>query len=375
MPAGAFRLYYDAAVPLDSTRGCASDDEADTDATSLALDALLTLDPGPATSAAIDDAAAWLADLQDPFTGGFPGTGPTADPNSNTTGLAVQALNAAGFPDVATGGRSYVGTLQLDADQTAGTPAVGEEGAIALNPGAFDDAISGGIPAPQRDQWRRATSQAVLAFDFPAFAISRADAVPVEPARLLDTRPGQPTIDGVQSGTGLTAAGSTLVLQVAGRGGVPADASAVVLNVTADGAQGPGYVTVYPCDIPRPVASSVNFVADTPVPNAVITTLSITGTVCLYVAVNAVNLIADVGGYFPATSGYSGLAPARLLDTRPGQSTVDGTQLGAGPSAAGSTLELPVGGRGGVRLRCCRCRVERHRRRSAGPRLRHRLRM
>ena len=171
---------------------------------------------------------------------------------------------------------------------------------------------------------------------------------PLPPARLLDTRPGQPTVDGAAAGAGLTAADSTLVLQVTGRGGVPDDAAAVVLNVTADGAQGSGYVTVYPCDAERPLASSVNFVAGTPVPNAVITKLSATGTVCLYVAVNAVNLIADVSGYFPAASGYNGLTPARLLDTRAGQSTVDGAQLGAGLSQAGSTVVLPVAGRGGV---------------------------
>ena len=34
-PAGGFRLFYDAVNPVDSTRGCESDDEADTDATLL----------------------------------------------------------------------------------------------------------------------------------------------------------------------------------------------------------------------------------------------------------------------------------------------------------------------------------------------------
>ena len=143
-------------------------------------------------------------------------------------------------------------------------------------------------------------------------------------------------------------AGSTLVLNVAGRGGVPADAAAVVLNVTAAGGQGPGFVTAFPCDAARPVASSLNFVAGTPITNQVITGLSAAGTVCLFVGVSAVNLIADVGGYFPAASGYHALTPARLLDTRPGESTVDDKALGAGPAVAGSTLRLDVAGRGGV---------------------------
>ncbi|HEX3088406.1 MAG TPA: hypothetical protein VHQ23_07100, partial [Ilumatobacteraceae bacterium] len=82
------------------------------------------------------------------------------------------------------------------------------------------------------------------------------------------------------------------------RGGVPDTATSVVLNVTADDGQGQGFVTVYPCDSPQPVASNLNFVAGTPVANAAITQLSATGTVCLFVAVNAVDLVADVSGYF-----------------------------------------------------------------------------
>ena len=45
---------------------------------------------------------------------------------------------------------------------------------------------------------------------------------------------------------------------------------AVVLNVTVTDAQGPGFVTVYPCGAVRPLASSLNFVAGQTVPNAVI---------------------------------------------------------------------------------------------------------
>src|SRR6185295_3672058 len=142
--------------------------------------------------------------------------------------------------------------------------------------------------------------------------------------------------------------GSTLVLNVAGRGGVPADAAAVVLNVTAAGGQGPGFITAFPCDAAQPMTSSLNFVAGEAITNQVITGMSVTGTVCLFVGANAVNLIADVGGYFPAASGYHALTPARILDSRPGQSTVDGQALGAGPTKAGATLVLAVAGRGGV---------------------------
>ena len=66
----------------------------------------------------------------------------------------------------------------------------------------------------------------------------------------------------------------------------------------AVGGLGTGFVTVYPCDSALPFASSLNFVADDPTPNAAIVKLSAAGTVCLYVATSPVNLVADVSGYF-----------------------------------------------------------------------------
>src|SRR5258705_489854 len=83
-------------------------------------------------------------------------------------------------------------------------------------------------------------------------------------------------------GAGPVSAGSTLALDVAGRGGVPADADAVVLNVTATAGQIGGFVTVYPCDATRPLASSLNFGSSAAVANTVTTELSADGKVCLF---------------------------------------------------------------------------------------------
>src|SRR5690606_12988650 len=59
------------------------------------------------------------------------------------------------------------------------------------------------------------------------------DVTPLEPTRLLDTRPGGATVDGAMRELGLQPAGATLALRVIDRGGVPDTASAVVLNLTA----------------------------------------------------------------------------------------------------------------------------------------------
>jgi hypothetical protein len=169
--------------------------------------------------------------------------------------------------------------------------------------------------------------------------------VPLVPARVLESRPGA-TVDGQSANLGVRAAGSVTELRVAGRGGVPADAAAVVLNVTVTEAEGPGFVTVYPCGAARPNASNLNYVAGDTVPNAVIAKVGADGKVCLF-TLAATHLLADVNGYYPAGSPYVPLVPARVLESRPG-ATVDGQSANLGVRAAGSVTELRVAGRGGV---------------------------
>ena len=171
---------------------------------------------------------------------------------------------------------------------------------------------------------------------------------PLTPGRLMDSREGQSTVDGQFAGIGVRAANSVTELQVGGRGGVPIDAAAVVLNVTVTGAQGSGFITVFPCGEALPTASNLNFVTGDTVPNAVIVKLGAGGKVCLFAAESATHLIADTNGYFPAGSGFAPLTPGRLMDSREGQSTVDGLFAGIGVRAANSVTELQVGGRGGV---------------------------
>ena len=98
----------------------------------------------------------------------------------------------------------------------------------------------------------------------PVSAAGETGLVSIDPARLLDTRSGSTTIDGTGSGGGPTEAGVPVVVDVVGRGVVPADGvSAVVVNVTVDNSAtaNAGYVTVYPTGDPTPLASSLNFAA------------------------------------------------------------------------------------------------------------------
>jgi subtilisin family serine protease len=144
-------------------------------------------------------------------------------------------------------------------------------------------------------------SRNALLFSSPsALPVNNQSFVSLVPARLLESRtgPGLVTVDGLFTGLGVRAGGSVTELNVAGRGGVAADASAVVLTVTVTQPAAAGFITVFPCGTPRPLASNVNFAPGTTVANTVVSGVGTAGHVCLYTLVDT-DLVVDVNGYFP----------------------------------------------------------------------------
>jgi bacillolysin len=167
------------------------------------------------------------------------------------------------------------------------------------------------------------------------------------PARLLETRQGRTTVDGAFNGLGLRGAGTITALTVNGRGNVANDAAAVALNVTVTEAQAAGFLTVYPCGGDPPNSSSLNYVAGSTVPNAVVSKVGVNGQVCFFTQ-SPIQLVVDTNGFFGPTSSLVPLVPARLLDSRQGAPTFDGQSTGIGLRAAGSFTQVQVTGRAGV---------------------------
>ena len=121
----------------------------------------------------------------------------------------------------------------------------------------------------------------------------------MQPERFLETRPGEP-LRGVGA-AGKTESGQAIELQITGVGktDIPADASAVVLNMTVDDPSSNGFVTVWPCGSPRPNASNLNATVPFTRPNLVIAKIGDGGKVCVYTQ-SPTHIIADVNGWFPA---------------------------------------------------------------------------
>ena len=184
--------------------------------------------------------------------------------------------------------------------------------------------------------------------DVTGFAKADSGFVVFSPARLLDTRDGGATVDGVGSGGGRLDIGQRLVLPVTGRAGVPAGATAAVLNVVVTEPPGPGYLIVWPCSAPKPLASSLNFSTNWTVANSLVVGLATDGTVCVESSTPGVHVVIDIAGYAKPDSGFAVFAGLRLLDTRDGGTTVDGVASGGGRLGAGQRLVLPVTGRAGV---------------------------
>ena len=161
--------------------------------------------------------------------------------------------------------------------------------------------------------------------------------VPVPPYRILDTRISQGLSHRVS-------AGETFTLTLTD---VPPTASAVVLNVTVDASANPGFVTVYPTGVPRPVVSSINVDGTgQTIANLVTVPIGAGGTVDVY-SLMTTDLVADVQGYYtPAVTATAGLFvpvnPTRLIDTR------EPASPHFGPLVAGEQINLDVVGRAAI---------------------------
>jgi len=111
--------------------------------------------------------------------------------------------------------------------------------------------------------------------------------VPLAPRRVLDTRAGAPVTAG---------ADRTVVL--AGRNGIPASATAVIVNATGVGASQPLTLEIYPNgNAPSPRTSTVSLQDRNPVPDLAVMRLGTGGAINLSASTGSTNVVLDVVGY------------------------------------------------------------------------------
>jgi hypothetical protein len=174
------------------------------------------------------------------------------------------------------------------------------------------------------------------------------------PQRLVDTR----------TTGGPIATGQSRCFTVAGAMGVPSDAAAVVLNLTAVGYSAKGWLTAFPAGQAVPATSTVNFdPSEYAIANVAIVRIGSNGQICVNVgtvdsAAGSSQVVVDITGYLTA-AGIGEMpmlnGPQRLVDTRlsggavgTGQTRCFATagQIGIPASARAVVLNLTAAGYG-----------------------------
>ncbi|RMI36570.1 prenyltransferase/squalene oxidase repeat-containing protein, partial [Actinomadura harenae] len=163
---GYFRIFFD--HTSDNTRLSTCDEDKasgksapDGDATAMSLSALLAARKAGATGldGPIGRTVAWLKGRQ-AAGGGWGGGVSTEAPNTNSTGLVVQALADAGdAKDAVDRGTAYLRSAQVTSAD-AGNRLADQVGAIAYTPEQYQSARDSGITGT--DTWVRAGAQASL---------------------------------------------------------------------------------------------------------------------------------------------------------------------------------------------------------------------
>ena len=164
---------------------------------------------------------------------------------------------------------------------------------------------------------------------------------PVDPVRLIDTR---------DTGARIAAGGTlTVDLSVLAPTTVGADAAAAAINVTAAGPAAAGFLTVWPCGAPRPVASSVNFLAGQARGAQATTLLGPGRTLCVF-SNAATDIVVDLQGVFVPSGAllFNPVTPDRKLDTRStGRASQHAIQAPPGAAAVAATLTVTEGSTAG----------------------------
>jgi len=128
------------------------------------------------------------------------------------------------------------------------------------------------------------------------------------PVRLLDTR----------DLAGSLGAGRMVEVPVAGLHGVPGDAAAALVTITSVEPCADGFISAFPCGSGVAPTAVLNAPAGSIVANSAVIRLG-NGTMCVY-ANRRTDVVVDITGWVgPGGAATAAPAPARIVDTRPGE--------------------------------------------------------
>lgn len=256
-------------------------------------------------------------------------------------------------------GTSFDTTLEVF--QAGQTPSAASPGTLVVsnddNPAAPDNTSSVTFIAEANvtyfvrfDGWHGNQGDMVLNV---GFDVASAYA-PVSPTRVFDSRYGtgqvwDPLVGSYTQSTPLNG-GQSYSIRVAGSGTpIPADAVAVVANITTTRQQYGGYLSAFPAGTDDPGTSILNWSKQSSTANQAIIKIGVNsnsspGYIDIVPSSGPTDVIIDVLGYFSDTASYlqEAVTPARIMDTR------DGTGTWQAPFSGNAERTLLVAGQGNV---------------------------
>lgn len=146
------------------------------------------------------------------------------------------------------------------------------------------------------DLFNAAGDAHVLVDVFGYYASSGDTFVPIAPVRVFDVR-----------NTGAFDGDERRDVQITGQA-VPANATAVAINVTAVDPTATGYLTVFPSGQSQPGSSNLNFTAGRTMAGLAVVKLGAGGRLSIYNSAGRTGVLVDVAGYFSPTA--SGALPS-----------------------------------------------------------------
>ena len=229
------------------------------------------------------------------------------------------------------------GSGYLSASNCAASP-----GSVSTLNFAFGESVPNHALVPLDDGYLClfATQNAEVIVDVTGYSSAESDQqfMPLANKRIFDSRRSTALVPGK-------------VKQIQVEGGsspVPAEATAVAVNLTGVSPSANGWVRAYPCDQPKTSISSLNPRVGTSRANSAIVATSATGTICL-LSNTPTHVVVDLAGWFGPVDQrqFQALNALRLADTRSSLSALNPARTSAALTP-GKTLRIPVAGVRGV---------------------------
>jgi hypothetical protein len=245
-----------------------------------------------------------LVDLMGWFTGTneFRGTAPNrlldTRPSGGLQPFQPHTLKVAGQPGIGNGAAAVAINVTVASPTADGYVVAYPCGAVppnsTVNFRAGEDVAALTVVAPANgDVCFISSVPAHLIVDSFGWVPSGGGLIAQSPSRLLDTRqPSWPH--------GAAKSGSKITVQLSSRGGIPNNAAAALVTVTAVDSSSMGYVVVWPCDTSMPGTSIVNTWSGSLRANLAFVKLADDGTACFQAHSDGgspVQLIVDAVGY------------------------------------------------------------------------------